>query len=118
VRLGRHQDIQLLRSLLRRELVVHHVPVKMMCGQKLLKVKTSGLLQEFRLTGVSGVIIERYQYETRQGDDLACQLENSGGSLDLSLEPVRGGTEPERKGKDRGEFRNLVVTLLPPKRTS
>lgn len=40
------------------------VPVEVMRGQKLLKVKTSGLLQEFCLAGVSRVVIERNQDET------------------------------------------------------
>lgn len=73
------------------------VPVEVMRGQKLLQVETSGLLQEFRLAGVSGVVVERDQDETGQGDDLAGEFEDTSGSLDLGLKPVRGRTEPARQ---------------------
>lgn len=110
MRLGRHQDVQLLRSLLRRKLVVNHIPVEVVRGQELLQVETSSLLQEFGLAGVRRIVVERDQDETGQGHDLASQLEHSCCSLDLSFEPVRGRTEPTpgRKSALASEFPNHV----------
>jgi hypothetical protein len=73
---------------------VDDIPVEVMRSQEFLKVETSGLLQELSLAGMGGVVVERDQDEAGQGDDLAGEFEDPGGSLDLSFEPVSGRTEP------------------------
>lgn len=66
----------------------------MMCSEKFLKVESGGLFQELRLTSMCGIIAEGYQTSPRKVYYLAVQFEDSGSSLNLRFEPMRGRAKP------------------------
>lgn len=66
-----------------------------MRSEQLLQVESGRLLQKLCFTGMSRVIAEGNETGSRKVDHLTVKLEDPGGSLDLGLQSVRRGAEPE-----------------------
>lgn len=93
--LSLHQPADFSGRLLHTDLVVHDLPVQGGDLDQLPEVGSGTLLDEFDVGGVAVLVLEGDDHEVQEVDDLALEFEDLGGCLDLTLESVSGGAEPE-----------------------
>lgn len=67
---GSHQYIQILGRIIDRYLVMDHIPVEIVGSEQFTQIQTCGLLQEFGLGCMCGIIVEGDQHRPGQVDDL------------------------------------------------